>query len=428
MRLNLPAPLNPRALLSRLPFRARLAMAFSGLFLLAGILLLTFVVLLARYGTAQQVQGISVTYGDLPSGQATPRESVAPMESVAPVESVHPTRPDGRPEPPSDVAMLQKIDQTVRAVQDTALGQMVRWSAVGLVVMALLAGLLGRWLAGRALRPVVSVTEAARRISEQNLHQRLALTGPDDELLRLADTFDGMLDRLEKSFESQRRFIANASHELKTPLAVQRTTLQVGLADPLPDGLTDVREDLLTANREAEQLINALLLLARSDRGLEETEPVDLTVTARLVIAEFAPRAAEAGLRIDTDAGAGTPLVVPGDPVLLRHLLANLVGNAVQYNHPGGHVLVRLGASTVTVTNTGRQVPADRIPDLFEPFRRLDGDRTASTGHGLGLSIAASIAQAHHATLTARPGGPEGDSPSLCASPTTSNGSHPSPP
>ncbi|MFB6517700.1 sensor histidine kinase [Streptomyces sp. NPDC056401] len=395
--------LTPRALLHRMPFRTRLALAFSGLFLITGILLLAFVVVLARYGTAQQVQGISVTYGDLPSGQADP------------FEPARPTRPDLTRDPPSDVAMIQKIDQTVRAVQDTALRQMVLWSAVGLLVLALLAGLLGWWLAGRALHPVASMTDTVRRISEQNLHQRLALTGPDDELHRLADTFDTMLDRLERSFESQRRFVANASHELKTPLAVQRTTLQVGLADPLPDGLSEVREDLLGANREAEQLINALLLLARSDRGLEKAEPVDLVAATRLVAAELAPLAAEAGLRldIDTDTGtgsgtdAGVPLVVPGDPVLLRHLLTNLIRNAIQYNHPGGHVLVRLDASTVTVTNTGARVPADRIPDLFEPFRRLDGDRTATTGHGLGLSIAASIAQAHHATLTARPG-PEG--------------------
>ncbi|MCX5129840.1 HAMP domain-containing sensor histidine kinase [Streptomyces sp. NBC_00347] len=403
--------LTPRALLHRMTFRTRLALAFSGLFLITGILLLAFVVVLARYGTAQQVQGISVTYGDLPAGQADP------------FESARPTRPDLTRDPPSDVAMIQKIDQTVRAVQDTALRQMVLWSAVGLLVLALLAGLLGWWLAGRALHPVASMTDTVRRISEQNLHQRLALTGPDDELHRLADTFDTMLDRLERSFESQRRFVANASHELKTPLAVQRTTLQVGLADPLPDGLSEVREDLLGANREAEQLINALLLLARSDRGLEKTEPVDLVAATRLVAAELAPLAAEAGLRLDIDTGTGTatgtatsthagtdagvPPTVPGDPVLLRHLLTNLIRNAIQYNHPGGHVLVRLDASTVTVTNTGARVPADRIPDLFEPFRRLDGDRTATTGHGLGLSIAASIAQAHHATLTARPG-PEG--------------------
>ncbi|CAM5301819.1 hypothetical protein SAVIM338S_00456 [Streptomyces avidinii] len=394
MRLNT-RTLNPRTLLNGLPFRTRLALAFSGLFLLTGMLLLAFVVILARYGTAQQVQGISITYGDGPSGRTTPLEPTDPL----------PTRPDHLPEPPSDFASVQKIDQTVQAVQDTALRQMVLWSAVGLLVMALLAGLLGWWLAGRALRPVASMTEAARRISEQNLHQRLALTGPDDELHRLADTFDTMLDRLERSFESQRRFVSNASHELKTPLAVQRTTLQVGLADPLPEGLTDVREDLLTANREAEELINALLLLARSDRGLEKTEPVDVTATARLLTAELSPLAAEAGVRLDTD--AATSLVVPGDPVLLRHLLTNLIGNAIRYNHPRGRVLVHLDASTLTVTNTGPRIPADRIPGLFEPFRRLDQDRTATTGHGLGLSIAASIARAHHATLTARPG-PEG--------------------
>ncbi|MGP4005121.1 sensor histidine kinase [Streptomyces sp. 4N124] len=387
--------LSPRALLSRLPFRARLAAAFCGLFLLAGIALLAFVVLLARYGTDQQVEGMAVSYGDAPHGDA-------PSGPATPFEPAYPTRPDHAPAALSDVAMIQKVDQTVQAVQDTALRQMVLWSAVGLLITAFLAGLLGWWLAGRALRPVASMTEAARRISEQNLHQRLALTGPDDELHRLADTFDTMLDRLEKSFESQRRFVANASHELKTPLAVQRTSLQVGLADPLPDGLVGVREDLLTANREAEQLINALLLLARSDRGLEATESVDLAATARLVTAELAPQAAENGVHVDLD--ADTPLAVPGDPVLLRHLLTNLMRNAIQYNHPGGHVRGRLDARAVTVTNTGPHVPAERIPELFEPFRRLDGDRTAATGHGLGLSIAASIAEAHHATLTAHPG------------------------
>ncbi|MDH6604625.1 HAMP domain-containing protein [Streptomyces sp. SAI-208] len=164
-------------------------------------------VLLARYGTAQQVQGLSVTYGDAPSGPA------------APSETGRPTRPEGTTPDTSGVALIQKSDQSVQAVQDTALRQMVLWSAVAILVMALLAGLLGWWLAGRALRPVASMTEAARRISEQNLHQRLALTGPNDELHRLADTFDTMLDRLERAFESQRRFVANASHELKTPLA-----------------------------------------------------------------------------------------------------------------------------------------------------------------------------------------------------------------
>ncbi|MFF2845327.1 sensor histidine kinase [Streptomyces sp. NPDC058001] len=389
--------LNPRKLLRRLPFRVRLAATISALFLLAGVALLAFVVLLARYGTAQQVKGIEVTYGTT----STSPESYAPA---------HPTRPDASPRPPArgdvDVAMIRKIDRTVQAVQDTALRQMVLWSAVGLLVLAVLAGLLGRWLAGRALRPVASMTEAARRISEQNLHQRLALSGPDDELHRLADTFDSMLDRLEKSFDSQRRFVANASHELRTPLAVQRASLEVGLVDPLPAGLAEVREDLLTANREAEALINALLLLARGDRGPEETTSVDLEATARLVITDLPRRSARK--RVDIEITADDPLTGPltvlGDPVLLRHLLANLIGNAVQYNHPGGRVGVRLEARTLTVTNTGPKIPAERIPDLFEPFRRLTQDRTATTGHGLGLSIVSAIAKSHEAELRAEPG------------------------
>ncbi|MFS8198440.1 ATP-binding protein [Streptomyces sp. CWNU-52B] len=384
--------LTPRALLGRLPFRARLASAICALFLLAGVALLAFVVLLARHGTAQQVQGIDIKYDNVSTSRQGP---------------FHRTRPTGNPRPAQgrdegDGAMIRKIDWTVQAVQDTALRQTVLWSAVGLLVMALLAGLLGWWLAGRALRPVTSMTEAARRISEQNLHQRLALTGPDDELQRLADTFDTMLERLEKSFESQRRFIANASHELRTPLAVQRTSLQVGLADPLPEGLAEVREDLLTVNREAEQLVDALLLLARSDRGLEETVGVDLLTTARTVTAELAAPAAHERVRISLSAKA--PLPVLGDPVLLRHLLTNLIRNAVQYNRPGGRVRVRLEGRTVTVTNTGAPVSAEQIPALFEPFRRLAQDRVGTTGHGLGLSIARSIAEAHDAVLTAEPG------------------------
>ena len=215
-----------------------------------------------------------------------------------------------------------------------------------------------------------------------------------------------MLDRLEKSFESQRRFVANASHELKTPLAVQRTCLQVGFADPLPGDLADVRDDVLAANYEAERLINALLLLARSDRGLDETEPVDLAATARIVAAESTPLASKNKVRVSLDADANAPLVVPGDPVLVRHLLTNLTRNAIQYNRPGGRVRIRLdtAAATATVTNTGPIVAPEKIPDLFEPFRRHGPDRTATTGHGLGLSIARSIAEAHGAELTARAG------------------------
>lgn len=383
-----------RARLSRIPFRARLATAIGALVLLAGVALLAFVVLLARYGTAEQVDGMEITYGNTLTGGAS---SAGPMRPTG--GTSHRVRADG------DIAMVRKIDQTVQAVQDTALRQMVLWSGVGLLFTALLAGVLGWWLAGRALRPVVSMTDAARRIGEQNLDQRLALTGPDDELHRLADTFDTMLDRLERSFESRRRFVANASHELKTPLAVQRTSIEVGLAGPLTDDLAEVRDDLLAANREAEQLINALLLLARSDRGLDETERVDLADTARLVTTGHTEQAARGGVTLTVT--ADSPLVVVGNALLLRHLLTNLVRNAIQYNHAGGHVRVRLDGRCLTVTNTGPRIPAEHVTDLFEPFRRHAQDRTATTGHGLGLSIVRSITRAHDARLTAEPG-PEG--------------------
>lgn len=402
--------LNPRTLLRDMPFRARLALAFSALFLLTGAALLTFVVLLARYGTARQVEAIEITKIDAPSGNEFSGEFSSGY--------AQPTDPQGTLPPPGatgdGIALVRQIDQTVQAVQDTALRQMLLWSAVGLLVTTLLAGLLGWWLAGRALRPVAAMTETTRRISEHNLHQRLALTGPDDELHRLADTFDTMLDRLEKSFESQRRFVANASHELRTPLAVQRTSLEVGLADPLPDGLAEVREDLLAANREAEQLITALLLLARSDRGLEETETVDLSAAARLVAAELAPQAEEG--RVDVAVTSDRPLTVLGDPLLLRHLLTNLVRNAIQYNHPGGRVRVRLEGHTLTVTNTGPPCPPTGYRTSSSPS--AVSPRTASAPLATG-SASPSSAPSPRPTEPRRRPNPAGRaaSPSPSASP-----------
>ncbi|MFE0690598.1 sensor histidine kinase [Streptomyces xiamenensis] len=392
--------------LPRPTFRARLALAITGLLLLAGVALLTFVVLLARHGTAQQVGSMEVVRLDCLTRPADAgcheSGSVGPMRPVGPTGAgTSPAPPD---EPLPDAVALRLVDETVRAVQDTVLRQLLLWSAIGLVLIAALTGLMGWWLAGRALRPVAAVTDTARRISEQHLHERLALTGPDDELHRLASTFDSMLDRLEKSFESRRRFVANASHELRTPLAVQRTSLEVGLADPLPDGLAEVREELLAVNRDAERLIASLLLLARSDLGPDEEESreSDLADAARQAIREGGPRAAEREVAVSLDAVG--PFPVAGDPVLLRHLVTNLVDNAVRYNRPGGTVAVRLAGRTLTVVNTGPPVEPGQVERLFEPFQRLGQDRTSVSGHGLGLSIVASIAEAHRAKVTARPG------------------------
>lgn len=406
---------HPVVALRGLPFRVRLAGAFAGLFLLSGVALLAFVVVLARYGTTQQVRDSEITRGTGAGSDAGDGTGgwtgVSPYGTSSPASPTDPTGgPTGGPTGsafPSpyadgDSIAVRLVDRTVSAVQEAALDQMLLWSGIGLLLIALLAAVMGWWLAGRALRPVVAVTDAARRISEQNLHERLALTGPDDELHRLADTFDTMLDRLEKSFESQRRFVANASHELRTPLAAQRASLEVGLADPLPAGLADVRDDLLTVNRDAEKLVTSLLLLARSDSGLVTTERVELTEVAGQLVGGAQPLARERDVFITLS--ADRPLPVEGDPVLLRHLLTNLLHNAVQYNRPGGAVSLSLADRTLTVTNTGKPVRPDQVADLFEPFRRLGEDRTGTTGHGLGLSIARSIATAHGARVAARPG------------------------
>ncbi|WP_309141759.1 histidine kinase dimerization/phospho-acceptor domain-containing protein [Streptomyces griseicoloratus] len=212
---------------------------------------------------------------------------------------------------PDDAIGLRLTDHIVRMVQDTVLQQLLLWSGAGLALIALLTGFMGWWLVGRALTPVAAMTDTARRISEQHLHERLALTGPDDELHRLAGTFDSMLDRLEKSFESRRRFVANASHELRTPLAVQRTSLEVGLADPLPEGLADVREDLLAMNRDAETLIASLLLLARSDLGLDEdeTEESDLRDAAHQAVGRLLPQAEEKKVSLELAADGPMPVI-----------------------------------------------------------------------------------------------------------------------
>lgn len=267
-----------------------------------------------------------------------------------------------------------------------------QWEVTGLTigVLTLLSLVVGWLVAGRMLRPVHRITATARRLSLSTLHERIALAGPKDELKDLADTFDAMLDRLERSVEGQRRFIANASHELRTPLAVQRAAIEIGL----PEDVGEIRGTLLLHNRRAERLIDALLVLAQAEHGLDGRGPVALEEVVRLAVAE----AAQEGVTMSVRA---RPYLVDGDPVLLHRLVTNLLDNAVRYNHPGGTVEVSLAGGVLTVRNTGPHVPGERLGDLFEPFRRLH--TTRGQGAGLGLSIVASIAKAHGAAVHANP-------------------------
>jgi signal transduction histidine kinase len=280
-----------------------------------------------------------------------------------------------------------------------------------LAAMIAISLLLGWLLAGRVLRPLRTITESTQNISENDLHQRLALPGPRDELTELGDTIDGLLARLERAFDSQRRFVANASHELRTPLTVDRATLQVALADPdlTLDSLRAACGEVLAAGRDQERLIDSLLILARSQRGLDHKESVDLAVVTREVLQAQGRFAAVRGLRIDASVGDAT---VSGDASLLYRLVSNLVDNAIRHNQANGDMQVTLATSatgsTLTVINSGALVSADQISRLLQPFQRGIPDRTTSPdGLGLGLSIVAEIAEAHAAGLQVHPR-PEG--------------------
>jgi signal transduction histidine kinase len=273
-----------------------------------------------------------------------------------------------------------------------------------LALMALLSLGLGWLAAGRVLRPLQRITATARRLSERTLHQRIALQGPDDELKELADTFDGLLGRLDAAFDSQRRFAANASHELRTPLAISRTEVEVALEDPdaSPAELRAMAERVRDATGRSERLIEGLLTLARSEQAPRVWEPADLADAAAQALEhtrhQHEPGAAgAAGLRLVTQLRRAP---VEGDPALLERMIANLVENAVRHNQPPGWLDVATGISDgrafVRVANGGPNIPPDQVESLFEPFRRLNGRvASAARGAGLGLSIVRSVARAH---------------------------------
>jgi signal transduction histidine kinase len=283
------------------------------------------------------------------------------------------------------------------------LHQLLTQSGIALAIMAVLAIALGWVVAGRVLRPLRTMKDATQRITERSLHERLAIPGPGDEVKDLADTIDGLLERLERAFEAQRHFVASASHELRTPLTFTRALLEVALADQgaTAEDLRSTCEELLTSGEQQERLLEALLTLASSERGLERRDRFDLaTVTARAVSAHRAD-AEHRGLQLGVSL---TDTAAVGDPDLAERLAANLVDNAIRHNVPGGHLEVltetRNARAVLTVGNTGPAVPPDQVGRLFEPFQRLSGNRAAhADGHGLGLSIIRAIADAHDAGI-----------------------------
>ena len=371
--------------LRRRTVRMRLTLLYGGLFLACGAALLAITYVLVAHAT------VRAGYVRTVSGRAAP-----------PLADGH--RPPAWLRSASGQAVVTSI---VRGQRISDLHQLVIWSGIALAIMAIIAAGLGWIVAGRVLRPLRTITATTREISANNLHQRLALEGPEDELKDLGDTIDALLARLEGSFQAQRAFVANASHELRTPLALSRAMLSFALADPglTLDSLKATCEDVLDTGADQEQLIDALLALARSHQDLEHHETFDLAEIARDVIQAHQHHAADRQVAIDA---ALSLALVSGDPRLARTLLTNLLENALRYNVPHGRVNITLSTrgqrTTLTINNTGPHIPAEQIDRLLQPFRRLTPDRSNNNdGHGLGLSIVAAIATAHDATLNIKP-------------------------
>jgi signal transduction histidine kinase len=269
-----------------------------------------------------------------------------------------------------------------------------------LAVTALMVGfglMLARWV----LRPVDRMAATVGQLGPTSLGMRLRAAGPRDETRRLADAIDAMLDRVAEGYEAQSRFAANASHELRTPLATQRALIEVSLTSALTqDQLDLVARQLLATNARNEALIEGLLVLAETERGLVSRTEQRLDVIVADVVESARPSAKEGGIDIDLAAG---PVIVPGEAPLLERLVANLVQNAVKYNVEGGTVRVRVEApGRLSVANTGPRVPPEQVAGLFEPFRRAGGDRLDHGGGvGLGLTIVRSIVNAHRGRVEA---------------------------
>jgi signal transduction histidine kinase len=289
--------------------------------------------------------------------------------------------------------------------------QLLTGSAVALAILIPIALAAGWFVAGRFLRPLRAITATATAISAGNLHQRLDLGEAADELTELGSILDDLFARLEASFDAQRHFVANASHELRTPLAGLRTLLEVALADPDADAgtLRSACQEALALGGHQERLVQALLALATSERGVTRWDTLDLAQVVRGVLASRRDQATETGIDL---AERLTPAVTAGDPRLIESLIANLIDNAIRHNHPGGHVDITTQTSgpqvTLTVTNSGPVIPGHQIQRLLQPFQRLAPDRHGRRdGYGLGLAIVKAVTQAHHATLStsARPEG-----------------------
>ncbi len=307
------------------------------------------------------------------------------------------------------------MDRHRAELQEAATNSLLLYGAVAMAAVTALAAVVAWLVAGRVLSPLHRVTATARRISRapalsSGLRERIQLAGPADEVKDLADTFDQMLCRLDRAFAGQRRFVGDASHELRTPVAVSRAMIELAMRrNPGSPELIRLGTDLLEVNERLERLITGLLALTNAENGVIDAHTVDLADVAGPAAAQLAGTARARSVEVDTTLSEA---VTRGDATLLERLAHNLIENAVKYSGDDSpRVVVTTGSLSdsqvfLRVSNNGEPIRDEDLPTLFEPFRRLTRDTRAS-GAGLGLSIAAAIVQAHQGTIeaTARPDG-----------------------
>jgi signal transduction histidine kinase len=412
----------------RLTLRGRLTLLYGGLFMVAGVVLLgvTYALFTANLGQKYQVI-VKGTYLSPSAGSNRP-----PL----PTNDVYVMNKDGAMLTGSDAEKV--LAQQREQVRQAAIKSLLTQGSIALVAVGALAAGFGWLVAGRVLAPLHKVTDTARRIaaSPTALHERIALTGPDDEVKNLADAFDTMVERLDHSFDGQRRFVANASHELRTPLTLGRALVEVAMHRRTASAdVKELGESLLTINTRHEQLIEGLLILADSEKQLTAVYPVNLADVVTHVTAQLTSEATTAG--VDVIRGPGDA-PTRGDALLLERLVHNLVENGIRHNvdadrqaitidrQPGAQAgdagesasvmglasgrWVRVVSRTVddrvelVVANTGPEVPPYEVDSLFKPFYRLGAERlVGGKGAGLGLSIVRSVTEAHGGTVTAVP-------------------------
>ena len=399
MKLGIGAAWMVRAGGPRATVRWRLTLLYGGLFLVCGAALLAITYTLVAhatvpprfYNTSLSGPGASARSPSRP-GVRSRQAGPAPAGIAQLVRSL----------PGRTVVHVELIDQRI-----SDLHQLQLWSAIALAIMAVVSAALGWVVAGRVLAPLRMITATTQQISDSDLHRRLALAGPRDELRQLADTIDALLERLEGAFEAQRRFVANASHELRTPLAMMRTFLDVATGKPegVPPQTRALNARLREALDQADRLLESFLVLARAQHGeLGEQGSVALEQVVAAALEARTKQIADKQIEVHT---ALYPVCVAGSETLLARMVDNVVENAVRHSPSGGLIDIALALdgenAQLTIDNSGAVLDEHAVAELAQPFRRLGQERTGSqNGHGLGISIVAAIADAHDGTLKLR--------------------------